>query len=36
MVWYSVGISRVEEKVSARPNGIINGIQPEEAIVEAK
>lgn len=27
-VWYNVGISRVDVKISARPNGIMSGIHP--------
>ena len=27
-VWYNVGMSRVDVNVSARPNGIMRGIQP--------
>ena len=27
-VWYNVGMSRVDVKISARPNGIMSGIHP--------
>ena len=30
MVWYNVGMSSVDVKVSARPKGIMSGIQPAE------